>query len=517
VGLPSSAPVPAVKLADLVDLEWLLREGPDPGGADRDLAVGRQVASRRGLEPTALRAEADRERACRVELATAWLSAVRAGDSGLPGRRVVFTFRCLGLALVLLGALFGAGVARLLLQYDGTVPVNVLEFGGVVFGVQIVLLALLVVFLLRAGRQGAEPGAVHRLISLAADRWGGPQVHGVLAALRGLRARRSVYADVERFELFALAQRFGIGFNVAVLVTTLQRIAFSDLVFAWSSTLDLDPATVHALARAVALPWLWLPDAVPSLEVVEASQWARMPGTFVGGVDEARAVELAAGWWGFLVAGIVAWGLVPRMLALGLGRLWARRAKQSATLDHAGFQRLYDAMLPRGSGWDGPDASEVVGAPPDVRGGSAGDAPRALGAPTWVVVWGSLARSGERVADQLRARYAADVRALLPAGGADLDGDDRAIAGLRGASRVAFVAAAGQQPTADVLGFLRQARAQVGAGRPIVVGLLELSGDGGVGHIKLDERHAWDRALGGLGDPHLWVDALEVDSPRGGA
>lgn len=504
-----------MKLADLVDLEWLLREGPDPGGADRDLAVGRQVAARRGTEPTALRAEADRDRACRVELATAWLAAVRAADAGLPGRRVVLTFRLLGLALVLVGALFGAGVARLLLDYDGTVPVNVLEFGGVVFGVQIVLLLLLVVFVVRAGRHSAEPGAVHRLISLAAHRFGGPQVHEVTAALRGLRTRRSVYADVERFELFALAQRFGIGFNVAVLVVTLQRIAFSDLVFAWSSTLDLDPATVHAMARAVAVPWLWLPDAVPSLEVVEASQWERMPGAFVGGVDEARAVELSAGWWGFLVAGTVAWGLLPRVLALGFGRLRAFRAKQSATLDHAGYQRLYDAMLPRGSGWDGPDAADVVGTPPAARGGAAGDVPRAVGAPTWVVVWGSLARAEDRVADQLRARYAADVRAVLPAGGADLDGDERALAGLRGASRVAFVAAAGQQPTADLLGFLQQARKQVGEGRPIVVGLLELGGDGRVGTVQEDERRAWDRALGGLGDPHLWIDALEIDRSGG--
>ncbi len=516
VGLPSSASVPAVKLADLVDLEWLLREGPDPGREDRDLAVGRQVAARRGLEPAALRAAADRERSCRADLALSWLGDVRAqGGVALPGRRVAFTFRVLGLGLVLAGALFGAGVARLLLAYDGTVPVNVLEFGGLLFGAQIVLLLLLVAFLLRSGRAGAEPGAVHRLIAHCGDRWGGPQVREVLAVLRGLHTRRSVYADVERFELFALAQRFGIGFNVAVLVVTLHRIAFSDLVFAWSSTLDLEPTTVHMIVRAVAAPWLWLPEAVPSLEVVEASQWARMPGAFVGGVSEDRAVELAQGWWGFLVAGTVTWGFLPRVAAWGIGRFRASRAKSAASLDHAGFQRLFDAMLPRGSGWAGPAPTEVVGVPPAAREGAPTASPRAVGAPTWVVVWGSLGRAADRVADQLRARYAADVRALLRAGGADLDDDTRALAGLSGATRVVVVAPAGQQPTADVLDFVRRARERIGGGRPIVVGLLEIRVDGSAGQIGDDERLAWDRALGGLGDPHLWVDALEVDAGGG--
>ncbi len=505
-----------MKLADLVDLEWLLREGPDPGRADQDLAVGHRVAARRGVEPAALRATADRDRACRVDLVRSWLSDVRAtGDAALPGSRVALTFRVLGLGLVLTGALLGAGVARLLLAYDGTVPVNVLEFGGVVFGGQILLLVLLMAFVLRAGRPGAEPGAVHRLIALGADRWGGPKVHEVLAVLRGLRTRRSVYADVERFELFAIAQRFGIGFNVAVLVVTLHRIAFSDLVFAWSSTLDLESTTVHALVRAVALPWLWLPEAVPSLEVVRASQWARMPGSFVGGADEARAIELSQGWWGFLVVGTVVWGLLPRTAAWGLGRFRAHRAKRAASFDHAGFQRLFDAMLPRGSGWAGPAPLDVVGEPPAARGALSQALPRAVGAPTWVVVWGSLGRAARRVSEQLAARYAADVRAVLPAGSADLEDDVRALDGLRGATRVAFVAAAGQQPTADVLGFLRQARDRIGAGKPIVVGLLEIRADGAVGVIAADERRAWDRALGALGDAHLWVDALEVDTDEG--
>ncbi|MDA1221035.1 MAG: DUF2868 domain-containing protein, partial [Planctomycetota bacterium] len=140
---------------------------------------------------------------------------------------------------------------------------------------------------------------------------------------------------------------------------------------------------------------------------------------------------------------------------------------------------------------------------------------RAVGAPTWAIAWGSLGRAAPQVGQQLRQRYAADVRAVLPAGGAELEDDDRALLGLRGATRVAFVAAAGQQPTADVLDFLRSVREQIGSGRPLVVGLLELGRDGATGQVAAEERAAWERALGALGDAHLWIDALEVDAAGG--
>src|SRR5690606_17221665 len=137
----------------------------------------------------------------------------------------------------------------------------------------------------------------------------------VVDALRGMRSRRSLYADVERWTLFALAQRFGVAFNLGALVVALVLIAFSDLVFSWSTTLDVDAASVHRGVRAVALPWSWLPAAVPSLEVVEASQWSRMQGRFVGGTSADEAVRLAARWWSFLVAGLACWGLAPRLFA----------------------------------------------------------------------------------------------------------------------------------------------------------------------------------------------------------
>src|SRR5690606_32461925 len=170
------------------------------------------------------------------------------------------------------GLLAGGGAARALLAYAGSVPVNVLYFAVVFFVGQILLLVAMLGFVLRARRRRspARAGLLHRPIAWLAARAFGPDGQSVVDALRGMRSRRSLYADVERWTLFALAQRFGVAFNLGALVVALVLIAFSDLVFSWSTTLDVDAASVHRGVRAVALPWSWLPAAVPSLEVVEA-------------------------------------------------------------------------------------------------------------------------------------------------------------------------------------------------------------------------------------------------------
>ena len=100
------------------------------------------------------------------------------------------------------------------------------------------------------------------------------------------------------------------------------------------------------------------------------------------------------------------------------------------------------------------------------------------------------------------------VIASLSAGGAALEDDERALAALRGnkAHRLLLAFAAGRQPTADVLQFVRRAREEFGAGRPIVVALLEARDDGTLSPADPEEHAIWRRSLGTLGDAHLWVE-----------
>ena len=66
-----------------------------------------------------------------------------------------------------------------------------------------------------------------------------------------------LYGDVERWLLFSMAQRLGVVFNGAALVTSLALVSFTDLEFSWSTTLDTDAGEVRAVLDAVAAPWAW--------------------------------------------------------------------------------------------------------------------------------------------------------------------------------------------------------------------------------------------------------------------
>jgi len=499
-------------LSALADLEWLLRTGSEPAAQDRERerAIAKRVVVERGVDPAAARRHVDEDPGFRRALALAWLQAVAEHRTDLPGAWIGRGLAVVGWILLLSGFVLGVGSAKTLLAYDGSVPVNVLQFIAFFFLLQIAFLVVMLVFVLRSRSPGSTPGLLHRPIAWLAQRFGG-KGHDLTEVLRTLHARHGLYADAERWTLFSLAQRFGVAFNAGAVLASLHTIFFSDLVFAWSTTLALEAGTVHAVMDALALPWSWYPAATVDLEVVTVSQWARMPGAFVGDITTEGALELTSEWWGFLVAGLLVYGLIPRVLAWTIGRTLAARALRRASFDHAGYQELFDRMLPRGSGWLGPDPVAVVGpAPTTGRSPATPRAPELPGARTVAVAWGSIARNHAELTALVQRRFAVPVREMITAGTAALTTDDDAIQRTRGqrAARVVFFVAVGHQPTADVLGFLRRLRAAIGATVPIVVGLVDFAADGRCLDAEADERSAWKRSLGALDDPYLWVEAM---------
>ncbi|MCR9243428.1 MAG: DUF2868 domain-containing protein [bacterium] len=501
-----------VTLPDLADLEWLLRDDAAPLSRPAESAVGAAVAREHELSPAELRRRADNDRELRHGLAGAWLAAVRKQRDDLPGFWLGRGLWLVGLLLLGLGLLTGGGAASALLAYDGSEPVNVLPFLAFFCLLQIVLLVVLAVFLLRSRGGGGGPGLLHRPIAWLAQRLGGRRRSADLAAaLRTLHTRRGVYSAVERWSLFTLAQRFGVAFNVGALLVALHAIVFSDLVFSWSTTLALEPSTVHGIARGLALPWSFVSSAVVDLDAVTASQWARMPGAFVAATTPADALILSDQWWRFLVAGLVTYGLLPRVLAFGLGAWCERRALKNVRLDHVAFQDLFDRLLLGGSGWQGPEPASVVGpAPMAGQGPATPHAPTGPGTATAAVAWGSIARRREQVVGLVGRRFGGEPVAMVTAGAAELDADQAALAELRAckAGRVAFVAAAGHQPTRDVIAFVERLRNAVGETTPIVIGLVDFGDAGEFRDAEADERSAWQRSLGALDDAYLWVEAM---------
>ncbi|HLU40210.1 MAG TPA: DUF2868 domain-containing protein [Planctomycetota bacterium] len=497
-------------LARLVDFEVQLHRDEETARAGgestlqaRDARLGSEIADELGLDPRGARARLRAERALRARVAEAWLLRVRGQEPG-EGERTARALRLAGILLVVVALLAGAGAARAALAYDGREPVNVLVFLGVLVVPQIALFVLMLWAMLR-GRQGLLGAALTALANARFLR------RGAAATLGAIGARLRMHAQVERWTTIRLAQRAAVAFNVGALATCLALVAFTDLAFCWSTTLQLAPERVHAGCRAIAAPWAALfPEAVPPLELVRDSQWVRLPGRFVSGTSLPEAVARSGGWWSFLVAALVVWGLLPRVVLWAFAAWRVRAALRAVPFDDRRCNALFDRLLPD-AGWAGPSPDEI-GLPPHERAaGRAADAPPvSVGrGSTWLLTWGRLAKHQTELAECVRAATGAPPSGVLAVGGADLALDRAAVETLRkaGAQRALLVLAAGSQPTKDVLDLLRALRQALGPRADLGVALVH---DDPRTPVANDELAGWRASLDRMVDPYLGLQRLEV-------
>ncbi len=500
-------------LAALIDLEHLLHAGSTADGLDprRQQDIVEASARSLGMKPQDLARAIDSKPQVRRAIAEHWLDAMRKSDPRLPGHRIDRVVSFAGTLLGAVGLLSGIGAASTLLAYDGSLPINATTFVAVMFGGQIALLMLMLVALLWAQvRRGQPRGAVQRMLMALVEHLA-RRHQAAHEALHALDLSRRPHAAMLRWQLFALTQTFGVLFNVGAILSTLAFVTFTDLTFRWSTTLDLDPATVFGIAEVITLPWSFIEEATPTLAMITDSQWGGSPPGYLQGTSAAQASELALVWWKFLVCGLIAWGLLPRLLTRQMARGHVRRSLRRFGFDHSGYQQLFRRLLPRKAEWLEPAPDSVAGTPPVATAEpSAPRAPDTKGAATWLLLWGRLANRTDAVRSLVEQATGAEVRGVHPVGQSELAADERALGALRSssASRVALLAAAGQQPTKDVLQVLQQTREAIGPRQPLVVWLIEPKPGGGCIEAEAEELAQWKRSLSTLGDPWLWVEAM---------
>lgn len=115
-------------------------------------------------------------------------------------------------------------------------------------------------------------------------------------------------SPAERLAMLGTLQQLWLLAGLGLLLGYLTLLLFTDLAFGWSSTLIDQPQRVVQLSQTLAAPWQWFwPTAVPSVELVEATRYARIN-------PQAGDVQLAGGWWQFLLASLLLYNLFPRAL-----------------------------------------------------------------------------------------------------------------------------------------------------------------------------------------------------------
>lgn len=277
----------------------------------------------------------------------------------LPGSAFARGQRLVAAVLGLLGLLAGIGLASALLQYDGDRPVNVAWYLFWLVLVQIMLAGATVAAWY--GRRSAAVKATMHDVSLlshllkplfvAASRWvqrarlaNAPiEVRDRAQAKQGLvRAQFSLYGPAAYLPMLFPAQVFGIGFNVGAILCTVALAWFTDLAFGWGSALNVHPQAIYGLTRFVALPWSGLfGDGVgfPTLEQVAGTRISLKDPLALYEADNLRS------WRWFIVLAVFTYGLLPRLILLGLSVLTQYRALAALPFTHQRAQALYARLL----------------------------------------------------------------------------------------------------------------------------------------------------------------------------
>lgn len=345
-------------IADLIDLHYFFQLDDEVRRRDGEAALAKRdrLIYLAKIEPQLGQVE---EVPARL-LVRKWLTIRRLqyrrepGHEGAPLPGTVWqelTLLCQVLVL-LLGVFAGAGLASSLLLYSGTAPLNVSVYFGLLVALQVAVLGVQAVLLgyRRVRRLSLESSTLYllvgRLLMRVLDRlrrWAqrsmtGRQRLDMVAIAGGIHQRKELAALLV-WPGFMLLQVGGIGFNLGAIAATLAKVAFSDIAFAWQSSLQLSAEAVAALVRWIALPWSWLaPQAVPSLAQIQGSQIVLKEG--IGHLATADLVS----WWPFLVCSVLIYGLLPRCLLLILGMVRQRQTLEQLHFATLGIRPLLQRM-----------------------------------------------------------------------------------------------------------------------------------------------------------------------------
>ncbi len=477
-------------LAELIDFEVQL-------ASDRDRPLQELIARDRAI---ALSWQDDPKTA--AELVARWLASLQPqSTTPTAGERVARAHLIANWLVFVVFASIGAGVALAVLQFTGDHPINVLVVLGVfVFLQWINLLAMIAAFVWSR----SSPGFLAHFPLSAL-------VRKVIARLVGAEdtgrflARRSLYAGVERWVLFRSMQIGAVAFNLGALGTFIAAVSFTDLAFAWSTTLQVGAEGLQRFCEGLALPWrLWLPDAVPTLDLVQATRYFRLDAAYVNAPAGARVQDaaVAGGWWPFLLMCLLIYGLLPRLVLVVWGSLGLHRAFGKLSFDtpaeaevimrltsprvHQVHENDPGNVAPLGAG------HQPLGRPQQFRGGQ----------PVIAVRWREAEVADEAFLTRLQERFGTTVEPpIASAGGHDHRDDEALLKRLEGSEQpVLVLAEPWNAPDRAFKRLVQSLRERGHSSRKIYVLLTPGGND--------EQRGVWAGYLAELADPYIALDAL---------
>jgi len=247
-------------------------------------------------------------------------------------KRIAFLLLALMTALVL-GLLSGSA----LLSYSGTAPVNVVYFLAVAVGIPLLTMGLAILSMFRAG------SAHNALVHLSPASWMEKLLGFLPSQARSRLQNIRFHPRLANWLVIERSQMMAWWFAVGLLLALVGIVVTQDVAFAWSTTLSVSPEQFHRLLEWIALPWRGVfSDAMPSLGLIEQSQYFRLGGTLDAGMVQ-HASQLGA-WWQFLAMATVVYAVGLRLVMWMAAKLGLRRAAAQAILGLDGVSTLLTQM-----------------------------------------------------------------------------------------------------------------------------------------------------------------------------
>ena len=237
------------------------------------------------------------------------------------------------LTLSILFFIFGFTTGSLLLSYDGTHPVNMIYF--MLIAVFFPLVGMLFSLVSMGKISAFRVTLLHFSTTYWFERLLGLLPKSLLLDFKGFKLDRGV----THWLLLKRIQLLGFIFSLGLLFALLLVVITQDIAFAWSTTLQVTAEEFQYFLSLVAYPWsTWFHDAVPSLELIEQSQYFRL-GERVNNEMIASASRLGE-WWKFLALGTLFYAVFLRFLFYLLVCRGFQSILKSAYLRIEGVEKL---------------------------------------------------------------------------------------------------------------------------------------------------------------------------------
>lgn len=422
------------------------------------------------------------------ELLQNWLRALPSLSSTNFGKA-----RSIG--LLLLGGLSliaGLGSGMAMFRYDGTHPINILPPVATILIFQVV--SLVVAFILMKSSAAPDNGGIgHTLRELSPGRWlpailrlcSQPTREAFDTLHSSVSRHRALFTPVYSWSAFHASQWASSLFFAGLTLSFLRLVLFTDLAFAWSTTLDLQPSTLHSWTSLLTAPVsLLIPSVSPSLDLVSGTRYFRLED---GGFSAVASMDVPGSWWPFVLGILCLYGVLPRLLCLAVGA-WKTNAQVKACFTQFPgasdvIRRLRSPIIETITKDDQEDAPDSVSQDSETDHGI-------TKTPTQILIWNEAQNPFiEARQTQIGGRqsWEQDIRSL------------KTFSAEIGNAEAWISVKAWEPPTADLVDLLKELRPLLQASQAIrVVTQFESA-------PSEDQFSVWQKRLAKLGDPYLQV------------